>query len=73
MRQSFRAIGRGTSENAWRKKDTSRVKHPIKPVGNGGSGRPNDDAVTVRATETWNSFSYKIVNAPNVNTLKWTK
>ena len=29
IRQSFRAIGRGTSENAWRKKEkkTSRVKH----------------------------------------------
>ena len=28
MWQSFRAIGRGSSENAWRKKeDTSRVKH----------------------------------------------
>jgi len=40
MWQSFRAIGRGTSEKAWREKeDTSRVKH--KPVRNGGSGRPN--------------------------------
>ena len=40
--QSFRAIGRGSSENEWRnkkKKDTSRVKH--KPVRNGGSGGLN--------------------------------
>jgi len=44
MWQSFRAIGRGSSENEWRnkkKKDTSRVKH--KPVRNGCSGRPNND------------------------------
>jgi len=39
MWQSFRAIGRRTSENEWRKKITSRVKH--KPVRNGCSGRPN--------------------------------
>ena len=37
--QSFRAIGRGSSEDDWRNKITSRVKH--KPVRNGGSGRSN--------------------------------
>jgi len=42
MWQSFRAIGRGTSENAWRKKETSAVKH--KPVRNGGCGWPNNIA-----------------------------
>ena len=39
MWQSFTAIGRGTLENAWRKKKTARVKH--KPVQNYRSGRPN--------------------------------
>jgi len=39
MWQSFRAIGRGISEKAWRK-ETSGVKH--KPVRNGCSGRPNN-------------------------------
>jgi len=44
MWQSFRAIDRGISEKAWRKKKkTSAVKH--KPVRNGGSGRPKKDAV----------------------------
>ena len=38
MWQSFRAIGRGSSENAWRKK-TSAAEY--KPVRNGGSGGPN--------------------------------
>jgi len=40
MWQSFRAIGRGSSENAWRNKKTSAVKH--KPVRNGYSGRPKN-------------------------------
>ena len=38
MWQSFRAIGRGILEKAWRKK-TSRAEY--KTVRNGGSGRPN--------------------------------
>jgi len=40
MWQSFRAIGRGSSENAWPKK-TSVAEY--KPVRNGGSGQPNKD------------------------------
>jgi len=48
MWQSFRAIGRGSSENEWRNKKkevTSAVKH--KPVRNGGSGRPKYDLILI--------------------------
>jgi len=53
MWQSFRAIGRGTSENAWRKKKTSAVKH--KPVRNGGSGRPNEHGYKWSRSQYWTS------------------
>ena len=53
--QSFRVIGRGSSENVWRNKkkeeDTSAVKH--KPVRNGGSGRPNNDVDKLHKDLLW--------------------
>ena len=41
--QSFRAIGRGTSEISWRKKEDITGKKNISPSGNWRSGRPNND------------------------------
>jgi len=51
MSQSFRAIGRGSSENAWRKK-TSAAEY--KPVRNGGSGRPKNELNQVVVQSTTN-------------------
>ena len=65
MWQSFTVIDRGSSENAWQKKDTSRVKH--KPVRNGYSGRPNNNSTlhSVFDNTTW-SLNYLYYSTDSV-------